>query len=319
MGDVIHALPVASAIHRAWPLTRITWILDPRWSDLLDGNPAIAKIHLFPRHDFEGLGGAIRALRWYRGLRSLDADTVLDLQCLLRSGLMAACSGSRDVVGLGDAREGAGFFYSRSVPVRKDEHAVNRYLRVLPALGITVPETLDWAIPRGLRPADLTTNEPYIVLHPFSRGEGKSLSPEAIGIFIRAFREKSAMPIVLAGAPRNLPDFGPGVMDLLGKTSLSELIGLLRGASYVVSVDSGPMHLAAALGIPLLSIHTWSDPRLVGPFSKNAHIWQGGQIFKNDLQRAPSPESTFTPADAAAIGYFAANAAMLPSSPNGLR
>ena len=184
----------------------------------------------------------------------------------------------------------------------KDEHAVNRYLRVLPALGIPVPETLDWAIPLGLRPAELTTNESYIVLHPFSRGEGKSLSPEGIGAFIHSFREKCTMPIVLAGAPRSLPDFGLGVIDLLGKTSLSELIGLLRGASYLVSVDSGPMHLAAALGIPLLSIHTWSDPRLVGPFSKNSHVWQGGQILEQNLLRVPEPERAFSLHDAAAVG-----------------
>ena len=126
MGDVIHALPVASAIHRAWPLTRITWILDPRWTELLEGNPAIAKIHPFPRQSFRGPSGLIRALRWYRGLRELKVDTVVDLQCLLRSGLMAYYSGARVVVGLGDAREGAGFFYSSLVPVRKDEHAVNR-------------------------------------------------------------------------------------------------------------------------------------------------------------------------------------------------
>jgi ADP-heptose:LPS heptosyltransferase len=210
------------------------------------------------------------------------------------------------VVGLGDAREGAGFFYSRSVPVRKDEHAVNRYLRVLAALGVPIPDALDWAIPRGLRPEALTTNDPYIVLHPFSRGEGKSLTFEAIGTFIQAFREKSALPIVLAGAPKPLPDFGPGVVDLLGKTSLTELIGLLRGASYVVSVDSGPMHLAAALGVPLLSIHTWSDPRLDGPFSKNSHIWQGGQILDQNLHRVPLPERAFTISDAIATGHFVA-------------
>ena len=306
MGDVIHALPVASAIHRAWPLTRITWILDPRWSELLEGNPAIAKIHPFPRQSFRGPCGLIRALRWYRGLRELRPHAVVDLQCLFRSGLMASCSGAQVVLGLGDAREGARFFYSRSVPVGKDEHAVNRYLRMLPALGISVPEALDWAIPGGLRPEALSTNEPYIVLHPFSRGEGKSLTTEAIGALIQAFREKSALPIVLAGAPKSLPDFGLGVIDLLGKTSLTELIGLMRGASYVVSVDSGPMHLAAALSIPLLSIHTWSDPRLVGPFSKNAHIWQGGEILEQNLQRVPSPERVFTISDAVAIGHFTA-------------
>lgn len=109
------------------------------------------------------------------------------------------------------------------------------------------------------------------------------------------------------------------MIDLLGKTSLSELIGLLRSASYLVSVDSGPMHLAAALAIPLLSIHTWSDPRLVGPFSKNSHVWQGGQILEQNLQRAPAPERAFTLPDATTVGHFAASAVTSPRSPDDAR
>ena len=95
------------------------------------------------------------------------------------------------------------------------------------------------------------------------------------------------------------------MVDLLGKTSLPELLGLLRGAEFVLSVDSGPMHLAAALDVPLLSIHTWSNPRLVGPYSEKAWIWQGGEIRRQNLAAAPLPERPFTEADAAAIGEFA--------------
>jgi ADP-heptose:LPS heptosyltransferase len=104
------------------------------------------------------------------------------------------------------------------------------------------------------------------------------------------------------GAGSSGEDFG--VVDLLGKTNLLELISLLRGAKFVVSVDSGPMHLAAALEVPLLSIHTWSDPRLVGPYSETAWIWQGGEIRRQNLADAPLPERLFTEADAAAIGEF---------------
>jgi ADP-heptose:LPS heptosyltransferase len=94
------------------------------------------------------------------------------------------------------------------------------------------------------------------------------------------------------------------VVDLLGKTNLLELIGLLRGAKFVVSVDSGPMHLAAALDVPLLSIHTWSDPRLVGPYSEAAWIWQGGGIRRQNLDAPPMPERPFEDGDAAAVGQF---------------
>jgi ADP-heptose:LPS heptosyltransferase len=306
MGDVIHALPVASAIHNAWPATRITWIVDPRWAPLLEGNPAIDRLHFFPRESFRGVAGFFKSIGWYRGLRRLEPEVALDLQCLLRSGVMAACSGARQVFGLDDAREGAGFFYTRKIPVRRDEHSVKRYLRSLPALGIDPETPWAWNLPTGEPCAALTTGGAYIVLHPFSRGAGKSMDAASIRAFVEAFQSKSSLRIVVVGSGALESDLGGRVVDLLGETDLKQLIGVLRGARFVASVDSGPMHLAAALGSPLLSIHTWSDPRLVGPYSEEAWIWRGGEIRRQILSAAPLAEKGFTPGDAKKIGEFVA-------------
>ena len=307
MGDVIHALPVASAIHRAWPHTRITWIVDPRWAPLLQDNPAIHALHHFPRESFRGPAGFLRSIGWYRSLRSLRSDIALDLQCLLRSGVMASCSGSPQVFGLDDAREGAGFFYHRKIPVRRDEHAVRRYLRSLPALGIDPETPWTWQLPAGIPSPALPPGGDYLLLHPFSRGHGKSMDAASIRAFVEAFEARSPLRVVVVGSGSLEKHPGARVVDLLGRTSLLELIHLLRGARAVVSVDSGPMHLAAALGVPLLSIHTWSDPRLVGPYSDSAWIWQGGDIRPQNLDSAPKPARPFTPADAARAGDFAAS------------
>jgi ADP-heptose:LPS heptosyltransferase len=308
MGDVVHALPVATAIHRAWPETHITWIIDPRWQPLLEKNPAITATHTFPRADFRGPAGILRFLSWCRRLRELKADAALDLQCLLRSGLMAHFSKAQRVWGLSDAREGAGFFYTDRVQVLKDEHSVQRYLRALPAMGIAAPEKPEWVLPTVETSRVIHENQPFVVIHPFSRGAGKSLDHECLNAFLSTFRSHSNALCVLVGAGDYARENDTGFLNLLNRTTLAELTGLLRRASFVASVDSGPMHLAAALGTPLLSIHTWSDPRRVGPFSEKAWIWQGGEIRRQSLTAAPLPEKPFTPRDAAEAAKLAASA-----------
>lgn len=305
MGDVIHSLPVATAIHRAWPDTRLTWIVDPRWAPLLEDNPAVSTAYHFPRASFRGLPGLGRAVGWYRGLGNLRPDVCVDLQGLLRSGLMARFSGARWIIGLSDAREGASFFFNHTVPLVAGEHAVTRYLRCLAAMGIPSPSEPEWFLPLGSPPPGFNMPEDAVVLHPFARGAGKSMDEPALKAFVEAFRSRSGKPLVVVGGPSGFPLPG-GVLDLTGRTTLSQLVWILRRAAFVVSVDSGPMHLASALGRPLLSIHTWTDPRLVGPYGPGAWIWQGGGIRLRDPLEPPLPEVPFTASAASEIGRFVA-------------
>lgn len=311
MGDVIHALPVVAALHRARPDERICWVIDPRWAPLLEGNPGIAEMVPFPRESFRGSSGIFRAVRWYAGLGRLRPETVLDLQGLLRSALMARLSGGRTLIGLADAREGARHFYHQRVDVLPTEHAVDRYLRALAPLGIPRPEACEFPLPAGVLP---TLPDRFIVLHPFARGAGKSMGAEEIQAFLAEFAEASALPVVLVGFGSPPADLPASVINLAGKTSLLELVGILRRAQFTVSVDSGPMHLAAALQAPMLGIHTWSDPRRVGPYSPAAWIWQGGEIRPQDLLRPPLPEVPFSPAAAREAARLAARESAVSSS-----
>ena len=302
MGDVLHALPVAAAIRSAWRDVDLTWVVDPRWAPLLEGNPDVSRIRHFPRQNFRGASGWCRAAAWYASLAGLRPDYVVDLQGLLRSGLMAGCARGKMVAGLSDAREGARFFYNAVARTSDGEHAVLRYLRCLPLLGIPAPERPEFFLPSGSAP-DLPQN--YVVLHPFARGAGKSMDAGAIRDFVKEFQSRSKCPVVIVGvgeSPR-LPD---SVINRAGATTIPELIGILRAARFVVSVDSGPMHLAAAIGVPLLGIHTWSDPRLVGPFSREAWIWQGGGIRLQTFDQAPRDRQPFTPESAREIARFVA-------------
>jgi heptosyltransferase-1 len=288
MGDVLHALPVASALKAHWPDARLSWLIDPRWEPLLEGNPDIDHRIPFPREEFRGFRGTLRGVRWALGLRHLRADLAIDLQCLLRSALIARIAGSARVVGLADAREGAGRFYHLVANVEPSEHAVLRYLRILDALHVPRPIKPAFPLPAGDPVDGLRTSPPFVLFHPFARGDGKSLTKGQIRRFCESF---IAAPILLVGVgelPRRLPSH---VGSLLNRTTLPQLIWLIRRAGFVVSVDSGPMHIAAALDRPLLSIHTWSDPRLVGPFNESAWVWQNRKIRRQSLTSDTPPAS----------------------------
>ena len=289
LGDVVHTLPAVAAIKAHWPHAHLRWIVNPEWTPLLEGNPHVDEVVIFPRRDFRGVRGMMRITPWARALRErISADLVLDFQGLLRSALIAKlCRGEGGrIVGLSDAREGARHFYDERVDVSGCTHAVDRYLALVRALGIEIPEKLTWPLPEGRDVVVISEDKPVIVLHPFSRGKGKSLSVVEVTGFCHA---AAPAHIVLAGrTDEEVPPL-PNVTDLLNRTTIPELIWLLRRADYIVSVDSGPMHIAAALTPRLVSIHTWSDPAKVGPYHPDAWIWKGGALFQMKAITAQQP------------------------------
>jgi ADP-heptose:LPS heptosyltransferase len=277
LGDAVHTLPAVALLKRCWPEANLRWLINPEWAPLLDGNPHVDEVVIFPRGEFRGLAGLARIPGWAKTIAQRKADLVLDFQGLFRSALIGHICRRGDFVGLSDAREGAGFFYTRAVDVSGCTHAVDRYLRLVATLGIDIALPLEWPLPVGSQPADFNEDEPFILLHPFSRGEGKSLTADDATAFCR---ELAPRRVVLAGRGDSHVTPASNLTDLLNRTSLAELIWLIRHAEFVVSVDSGPMHIAAALTSRLVSIHTWSDPAKVGPYRPDAWVWKGGELFQ---------------------------------------
>jgi heptosyltransferase I len=277
LGDIVHTLPSLAALRTKFPRAQLTWMINPEWAPLLESNPHLDETLLFPRADFRGPSGWLRFRRWRQDLKKqTPPDLILDFQGLLRTALVARAFRGVPVYGLSDAREGAHLAHTRTVPVDPKAHAVERYLALAASAGAALAGPPEFSLPAGDRPTATIPAAPFIVLHPFSRGRGKSLSPEAVTAFCRAIDR----PIVLVGrSDETLLDLPPNVTNLLNKTSLTELLWLLRRAAFVVSVDSGPMHLAAAVTNHLLAIHTWSDPCQVGPYRPGAHVWKAGNFF----------------------------------------
>lgn len=313
LGDVVHTLPAVSALKKLWPDAQFRWLVNPEWSPLLEGNPDLEEVLIFPRDSFRGVLGPLRLWRWAREFGpSSSSDLVLDFQGLLRSALIGRfCCRSRGeehacFYGLSDAREGAGFFYDRAVPVRPTQHAVDRYLAMARAFGADVDVPLQWRLPSGRLPEDFEKGTPYVLVHPFSRGQGKSLSNHELRALCDGL--KPCRVVVAGRSTEAVQQFG--VEDWLNRTTLLEMVALLQNAAWVISVDSGPMHIAAALSDRLVSIHKWSDPQRVGPYPAQAWVWRQGQLFQRH-----SPERASPVADLCRLGEWVRSA--LPRAASG--
>ena len=309
LGDIVHTLPAVAALKAAFPIVPIRWVANTEWMPLLEGSPVVDNVLEFPRRKFRGMGVLTQVPGWLRTWRAdgqaASPEWVLDFQGLLRSALMAKSRGSGPVIGLSDSREGARRFHTHVVAVDAGAHAVERYLEMPHALGVGVlpPSEVRFPLPAGRLPAGWPGGPPPIVVHPWSRGQGKSLTQEQL----QGLCEKLAPhPVVVVGrSPTESAPKLPHVSDLANQTSLSELIALMREAAWCISVDSGPMHIAAAVNPRTLGIHTWTDPRKVGPYNPQCWIWKAGRI---DHRTGFSGSECVVdrPVDAAAIEAMAA-------------
>lgn len=309
LGDVVHTLPAVAAIRDAHADAEITWVINPEWASLLRGNRDIDHVHIFPRGEFRGFGAAGRLLPWMRETRRLRPDVALDFQGLFRSALIARISGAKRILGISDAREGSRLFYTEIARVDRHEHAVDRYLKLAEAFGAPLRKGLRFPVPTGDQLPRFDTFPGFVVLHPFARGRNKSIAPNVILEFCRAL---APARVVVVGKSKRKFSPPENCVDLTNQTSLLQLIWLLRAAAFVISVDSGPMHVAAAVTTKLVSIHTRTDPHRVGPYAETATIWKDGRLIRvADLESDADLRKKgrkFLPADVGPIAELALRA-----------
>lgn len=214
----------------------------------------------------------------------LRPDVAFDFQGLLRSALIGRVSRPKELWGASDSREGSRLFYHRVAKVDRRAHAVDRYLKLAEAFGAAIPAQLRFPLPSGDPLPRFDPHPPFVLLHPFARGARKSLGKAVIHKFCEAFAPDR---VVLVGNTKRRITPQDNCVNLANQTTLLQLVWLIRAARFTISVDSGPMHIAAALTSRLLSIHTWSDPRRVGPYNPDAWIWKNGKVFQvRDLPTA---------------------------------
>jgi lipopolysaccharide heptosyltransferase I len=281
-GDIINALPALSALRHAWPETAIDWIVKPQWAPLLKNHPMLHEVLPFP--------GNLREWRRTIGeLRRRRYDMVIDLQGLFRTGFLSMVLGSRARAGFAEGREGSRWFYTHPMPTSgASVHVVERNLEVIRALGVSTDGVRNFLLPRNPEADEwverlwakeqVKPDEMVYLVHPGTRRETKRWPAERFAALLERLVATPSYRVVLIGGdeerkefPRDSGEARARPIDLLGRTSLPQLVALTRKATMLVTNDSGPMHLAAALGIPVVALFGPTDPRRVGPYG-SGHI-----------------------------------------------
>jgi heptosyltransferase-1 len=267
--DIVHGLQVAASIKAQRPEWRISWIVRDIFAPLVRSCAAVDHVYVFRRH--EGARGFVETMR---EVRKKNFDLVLDFQGLLRTGLMTKWAHGKRKVGRSDAREGAGFFYDEKVALPlagTASHVLEILLQFCPVVGAE-PRLAGPLRFRELERLNLSFMEPRkgqrpILLFPDS-GQSNKKWPGYVQLTALLIRE-GGRKVVWAGnnylpCKESFPD--GSFLNLTGNTSLTSLPALLGRSGWVISNDSGPMHLSAAMGLRTIGLFGPTDPRQYGPY-----------------------------------------------------
>ncbi|MFN4258125.1 MAG: glycosyltransferase family 9 protein [Gemmataceae bacterium] len=301
LGDIVHSLPVLTALRRRYPQAHITWIVNRSYEPLLTGHPDLDATLLFDRKAVRK--GLIPALRSYgdffRLLARQQFDLVIDLQGLLRTGLMAAATRAPRRVGFSLAREGAPWFYTDHIPGAdmKKVHAVDRYWLVCQAFGVG-DTSMTWRFPsfeaEHLWATDQLADwpQPWLMFGVGARWVTKRWPPAHFALLARWAQTTFGGTIIFVGGSDETPMArrvggeltGPW-LDLTGKTTLPRLAAVLALADVMVANDTGPLHLAVALGRPVVAPYTCTKATLTGPYGSphvavETRVWCQGSYVK---------------------------------------
>ncbi len=282
LGDIVHTLPVVSALKARWPKAHLTWVVKRQWAALIERAEGVDRV--WP------VESTVRDwLAQVRALRSEGFDLAIDLQGLFRSGILAGSCGAPRRIGFANGREGSPWFYTESVPVvDPDIHAVDRYLLVAEALGADLKQPPRFHF--TITDQDLTTirnlfqlrgvslDRPWVAVNVSARWPTKRWPLQSFGTVIDQLDGEEMGPVVLIGGPDDRGDADllrsiakSSFIDLCGAVPIGCLPAMLSKASMLITNDSGPMHVAAAVGIPVIALFGPTSARRTGPYGGGGH------------------------------------------------
>jgi heptosyltransferase I len=310
IGDVIQTLPMLAALRRKFPEARIDWLVEEAAAGLLAGFPGIDRVLVSRRKSWlkrirsgeKPVSAAAEIFRFLKDLRRTEYDWVIDNHGVLKSGLLTGLSRGREKIGYraaaGIADEGSYFFTNRRLPALSIErHAVDRYLDLVGRLGVpTGGISLEYPVPRVFREGMRRVLEkngfgvrPLAVLHPLAKWASKQWPPENFASLADRLGQRG-IRVVMTGESAdaqgisrilNRMRFPAEVLNLTGQTGLKSLAALFALADLVVTPDTGPMHLAAAVKAPLVALFGPTAPWRTGPYGAAA------AVLRKDLACSP--------------------------------
>ncbi|HJT22201.1 MAG TPA: lipopolysaccharide heptosyltransferase II [Nitrospira sp.] len=277
LGDIVHAMPTLSLLRRTYPSARFTWLVKQQWSGLVERIEGVDTVCSLA----SGLGGWLSSLP---ALRSQQFDVAVDLQGLFRSAAMGWLSGARERIGFANGREGSPWFYTKPVPVPPGElHAVDRYLLVASAMGaipvdrpeftFRIPPSDHDEVDRLLERHGVKSQSGWVAINVSARWATKRWPTASFAAVADRLQTQGFGPVVFIGSSGERADIAAvlasmrtGAVNLAGTTPVGFLPALLGQARVLLTNDSGPMHIAAAVGTPVVALFGPTSALRTGPY-----------------------------------------------------
>lgn len=313
IGDVVFASPFAAALKASWPDARVAWLVEPGIAPLLAADPNIDELILWPKGEWKALwqarriGALIGAVRAFsRQLKARRFDIAIDLQSLLKSGVLAWLSGAPRRIGLG-SREGSQWLMSEVVPKGGDAARISsEYLYLAQELGLETGDFLpclhigaDTAAAADARLAALgLAPKRYAVFAPFTTRPQKHWFEDAWqALGPRVTDELGLTPLILGGpadrdAAQRIAAAIPGSISLAGDTALTEAAALIERAALLIGVDTGLTHMGIAFATPTVALFGSTRPYLDTGRANARVIWLGLEC--SPCRRRPTCDGAFT-------------------------
>ncbi|MFZ2419049.1 MAG: lipopolysaccharide heptosyltransferase II, partial [Smithellaceae bacterium] len=301
IGDVIHTLPSLAELRRLYPDAHITWVVEEAAADLIIGHPHLDEVIISRRKSWikdikagKVAATLLEARTFVRRIRSRRYDLVIDFHGLLKSAVVVFLSGGRRKLGYDSWQELSGLFLNEKIPEDMTKHAVDRYLDFLRYLGAQIND-VEFVLPltdetkkeaKRLLDQHHLSEKNYIAVNPIAYWETKLWDNAKFANLADQIKEGLKLDVIFTGSNRTdaadiLSRMTKEGINLGGKTSLPMLAEIYKCARAVITTDSGPMHLAAAVGTPVIALFGPTDPARTGPYGK------GHTVIRADLPCSP--------------------------------